>query len=93
MNAGMNVVGMNVGDIIFGYYLYILILGFLAAFIFRPYFYRHKNLRKIILILNLLNIILYIIIIVISIKEELNPTYILKTMWNGVIYETTKKVN
>lgn len=84
---------MNFVDIVFGYYLYILILGLLAAFIFRPYFYKHKNLRRIILILNLFNIILYIIIIVISIREKLNLVYILETMWNGVMYETSKKVN
>lgn len=88
---GKKVVTMNFENIIFGYYLYMLILGFLVAFIFRPYFYRHKNLRRIILILNLFNIILYIIIIVISIQEKINPTYILKTMWNGVMYGTDKK--
>lgn len=43
--------------------------------------------------LNLLNIVLYILIIVVSVQEKLNPTYVFKTVWDGVLYETAKKVN
>lgn len=82
---------MNVRDMMLGYY-YVLIVGFLSAFIFRPYFNRHKNLRRTIIILNLFNIIFFIIIALISIKEKLNPVYIFKTIWNG-INGTSKKAN
>lgn len=83
---------MNVRDEILGYYLYVLIVVFLAAFIFRPYFNRHKNLRRTIIILNLFNIIFYIVIALISKQEKLEHIYIIKAIWNG-INGTSKKAN
>ena len=85
-------INISLGYYVFGYYIYIIIVGFLVAFIFRPYFIEHKNLRRIILMLNILNIIFYIMIVAVSVREKLDPAYILKTMWNGM-YGTAKKVN
>ena len=84
-------INISPGYYVFGYYIYVIIVGFLVAFIFRPYFIEHKNLRRIILMLNILNIIFYIMIVTVSVREKLHPVYILKNMWNGT-YGITKKV-
>jgi multisubunit Na+/H+ antiporter MnhE subunit len=87
-------INISMRDVVFGYYLYVLIAVFLAAFIFRPYFLEHKNLRRIILMFNILNIIFYTMIVAVSVLEKVNPVCVLKTVWNGNgMYETAKKVN
>jgi ABC-type lipoprotein release transport system permease subunit len=88
-------INISMGDVVFGYYLYVLIAVFLAAFIFRPFFIEHKNLRRIIIMLNLLNIIFYtmVVVVVVSVREKVSHTYVLKTVWNGNGHETVKKVN
>lgn len=74
---------MNIGNLIVGYYIYVLIVGFMAVFIFRPPLFYHKNLRRIILILNIGNIIIYIIVATIARQEKMSPIYVFKVIWNG----------
>lgn len=73
---------MNIGNIIVGYYFYVLIFGIIAAFIFHPPLVYHKNLRRIVLILNSLNIIIYLIVGIISIQEKMRPIEIFKIIWS-----------